>query len=84
MSVTPHKYWRIAIDGRAVPAIVTNIGFQGVPVPQGRHTVMMRYRNPLIAVGAAISAATLLGLLFLTARSSQLAGPTARPGSPES
>lgn len=68
ISVTPHKYWRVTIDGSEVPAIVTNIGYQGVVVPAaGRHVVEMRYRNPLIAAGAAVSLVTLLAL-FLGAR----------------
>jgi len=66
ISVTPHKYWRITIDGREAPAVSTNIGYQGVVVPaEGRHVVEMQYRNPLIAAGAAISAAALLALAFV-------------------
>jgi len=69
LSVTPHKYWRITIDGVEVPAIVTNIGYQGVVVPAGRHVVEMRYRNPLVAAGGAVSLATLLALgLAMTRR----------------
>jgi uncharacterized membrane protein YfhO len=68
MSVTPHKYWRITIDGHDVPAVVANIGYQGVVVPPGRHVVEMRYRNPLVAAGAAVSAATLLALLLFMKR----------------
>ena len=64
MSVTPHKYWRVAIDGREVQPVVVRIGFQGVHVPAGRHVVEMRYRNPLFAAGSAISLATLLVLLW--------------------
>lgn len=64
ISVTPHKYWRITIDDREAPAIVTNIGYQGVIVPSaGRHVIAMRYRNPLIPIGAAISLLTLFVLL---------------------
>jgi hypothetical protein len=68
MSVTPHKYWRITIDGREAPSIVTNIGYQGVIVSPGRHVVEMRYRNPLVAAGAALSAATLLALVLFMKR----------------
>jgi hypothetical protein len=68
MSVTPHKYWYVTIDGKPATAIVTNIGYQGVVVPPGRHVVEMRYRNPLIAIGAAISAVTLLALVLLFSR----------------
>jgi len=64
MSVTPHKYWRVTIDGSEATAVVTNVGYQGVEVPAGRHLVEMRYSNPLIAAGGAISAATLLALFL--------------------
>jgi hypothetical protein len=63
MSVTPHKYWRITVDGKPVDAIVTNIGFQGIVVPAGRHRVEMRYRNPLAANGAKVSIVAVVLLL---------------------
>jgi hypothetical protein len=63
MSVTPHKYWRITIDGHPTPATITNIGYQGVPVPAGRHIVDMRYSNPVIGWGAGVSLLTLAVLL---------------------
>jgi hypothetical protein len=66
MSVTAHKYWRITIDGREVQPVITNLAYQGVVVPPGRHVVAMDYRNPLIPAGAAISLATLLGLFLAT------------------
>ena len=65
MSVTPHKYWQIFIDDKPVKALITNIGYQGVRMPPGRHSVTMRYRNPLIPIGAIISAATVSILLIL-------------------
>lgn len=70
MSVTPHKYWRITLDGRSVPALVTNIGYQGIVVTPGRHRVEMLYRNDLvIATGAAsATAAALLVLLAIVPR----------------
>jgi hypothetical protein len=66
LSVTAHKYWRITVDDREVPALLTNLTYQGVVVPPGRHVVAMVYRNPLIPAGAAISMATLLGLFLAT------------------
>jgi hypothetical protein len=68
MSVTAHKYWIVTIDGMEVPSIVTNLGYQGVVVPRGRHLVEMRYHNPLIAAGAAISLATLTALFLVAWR----------------
>ncbi len=73
MSVTPHKYWRITLDGRPVDAVITNIGYQGIPVPAGRHRVEMSYRNPLAAGGAKVSiaaAALLLAAALLPRRKS--------------
>lgn len=66
MSVTPHKYWRVTVDGTEAEAVVTNIGYQGVVVPSaGLHVVEMRYRNPLVAAGAGISLASLLVLAYV-------------------
>jgi hypothetical protein len=81
ISVTPHKYWRITIDGRPVRAVVTNLGYQGVTVPAGRHRVAMRYRNPVVLAGAAISVLTVLSLLVVvsTMRALCTKSPTPRP-----
>jgi uncharacterized membrane protein YfhO len=67
MSVTPNKYWTVTIDGRRVAPLVTNIGFQGVVVPNGRHRVEMRYRNTLAANGLRISLAAIVMLAILAA-----------------
>jgi hypothetical protein len=69
ISVTPHKYWRITVDGRDAPAIPTNVGYQGVIVPAaGKHIVEMRYHNPLFVVGGAVSLAALLALALFARR----------------
>ncbi len=65
MSVTPHKYWRISVDGRPVPAIVTNIGYQGIIVTPWRHRVVMVYRNDLVVIGLWISSITIALLLAI-------------------
>lgn len=63
MSVTPHKYWRITVDGVKTAPQVTNIGFQGIAVPPGRHRVEMRYSNPLAVRGLAITIVAALVLI---------------------
>jgi hypothetical protein len=71
MSVTTHKYWRIAVDGKPVTPLVTNIAYQGIRVPAGKHRVEMRYRNTLAARGVKISIAAavlLLAAAFLPRR----------------
>ncbi len=65
MSVTPNKYWTVTIDGRRVTPLVTNIGFQGVVVPDGKHRVEMRYRNTLAANGLRVSIAAIVMLIIL-------------------
>ncbi|HEU4887728.1 MAG TPA: hypothetical protein VFV49_07580 [Thermoanaerobaculia bacterium] len=73
MSVTPHKYWRITVDGTPVDPIVTNVGFQSIVVPPGRHRVDMVYRNHLAANGAKVSivaALLLLGMALAPSRRS--------------
>jgi hypothetical protein len=60
LSVTPHRYWRGWIDDREVPLEVTNIGYQGLRVPQGRHTIRLVYRNPVIVATAPVSILALL------------------------
>jgi hypothetical protein len=59
-SITPHKYWRATIDGAPAQLHVTNLGFQGLAVERGRHSVKMRYSNPLVIAFGIVS---LLGLV---------------------
>lgn len=72
MSVTPHRYWQIHVDGNAVRPVVTNVGYQGIVVPPGQHRVTMRYRNPVViasGIVSALAAVTLMGVAFTGRRS---------------
>lgn len=62
-SVTPHRYWRVTIDGAPAELHVTNVGYQGVVVPAGRHRVRMEYANRRVQQGAAVTAVVMLLLL---------------------
>ncbi len=68
MSVTPHKYWHVTIDGSRVTPVVTNIAYQGVNVSAGKHHIEMHYSNPLVEIGGGISLLTVLLLLFAGVR----------------
>lgn len=68
ISVTPHKYWHVQVDHRDAQPIITNLGYQGLELPRGQHVIEMQYRNPLIAIGVAISLVTILVLLGLLRR----------------
>jgi len=76
MSVTPHKYWRITVDGRNVPAVVTNIAYQGIVITPGKHRVEMDYANPLVQIGLGIS---LSAILILTIMALRRRRPVAEP-----
>jgi len=62
MSVTPHKYWLVEMDGRGVTPVVTNVGYQGLTVTPGHHVITMHYRNELVRVGGAVSIFALIML----------------------
>ena len=63
ITITRHKYWRAAIDGRPAPLMPANIAYQSLSVPPGRHRVEIRYRNPLVGWGAAVTAIGLIALI---------------------
>jgi hypothetical protein len=54
--------WRASVNGETVPIVRANYAFRLVEVPAGRSRVEFRYRPASVAVGAAVSVAT-LGLL---------------------
>jgi hypothetical protein len=68
MSVTPHKYWHVTIDGLRVTPVVTNIAYQGVNVSAGKHRIEMQYSNPLVEIGGGVSLVTVLLLVFTGVR----------------
>ena len=55
--------WTATVDGHPAPVVRVDGLVQGVPVGPGRHRVTLRYRAPGLVAGAAVSAATLAGLL---------------------
>jgi hypothetical protein len=63
-SVTRHRYWHIAIDGREVDTVAANIAYQGIVVPAGEHVITMRYRNPLIVAFGIVSLIALAAALL--------------------
>ncbi|MEA2326150.1 MAG: hypothetical protein QOE68_1109, partial [Thermoanaerobaculia bacterium] len=76
-SVTGHRYWSATIDGHPARLIATNLAYQGLVVPEGTHTIAMRYRNPLVPIGAAVSVIALIALSFIAWRTRNAALPAA-------
>ena len=63
--------WSAAIDGVSNPVIRTDIGFSSVLVPQGRHRIELRYRDPWAERGGLLSllALAFCATVFVSARS---------------
>ena len=68
MSVTGHKYWSATIDGLPASLLPADIAYQAIVVPAGQHVIEMRYRNPLVLVGAIVSLLTLAALWAIRQR----------------
>ncbi len=82
--------WRARVDGVPAPVFRVNGLVQGIPVPAGRHQVLMEYRPRAFLVGALLSLASLIlvaGALLLMGRragssgAGAATGPGASPGS---
>ena len=62
LSVTPHKYWRARVDGNAVKPRVVNVGYQGLELGPGKHTIVMEYVNPLVVPSMLVSIVALFAI----------------------
>ncbi|WP_147470360.1 YfhO family protein [Corallococcus sp. AB049A] len=51
--------WTATLDGAPVPILAANVAVRAVPVPAGRHSVVMRYRTPGLVPGVALGLLTL-------------------------
>ena len=55
--------WKAAIDGKRVEVLKANYAFQALPVPKGRHAVLMVYEDRNFFRGFVISALTASGCM---------------------
>jgi len=78
-SVTGHRYWSATVDGQPATLVATNLAYQGLIVPAGTHTISLRYRNPLIPIGAVVTLMTLIALSIVAWRKRNAAIPAAKP-----
>lgn len=60
-SETWYPGWRAFIDGAERTLVISNGAFRGLPVPEGRHSVEMRFQPVTLRQGAALS---LTGMLL--------------------
>jgi hypothetical protein len=74
-SETHYPGWKAWIDQVEQPILYTNVAFRGLPVPSGRHRVVLAFEPVLPAVGAALSTLGLFLLLFPRPGRAHLPGP---------
>jgi hypothetical protein len=55
--------WHVTVDGRPAPLLAVDSVVQGVAVPAGRHTIDLRYDDPTVGLGMAVSLVTLVVLV---------------------
>jgi uncharacterized membrane protein YfhO len=74
--------WTASVDGEPVRVHRANYAFRAVAVPQGRHTVRLRYRPRPVVLGSVASVVTLAAAVvwFARLRAGDLR-PAARRGS---
>jgi hypothetical protein len=62
--------WQAEVDGRPAPVHTANLLFRAVLVPEGEHTVVLRYRPAAVTWGLAASAVSLVvtGAMFARTR----------------
>ena len=66
LAVPFYKGWETRVDGRVVPSVRANYAFTAVFVGSGVHRIEREYKPGAVRIGAIISFATLLVLLFQT------------------
>ena len=75
-----HPYWSARVDGRPADLLQVDVALRGVPIPAGRHTVELEFRDPHVAYGAWASAVGLAIWAGLLAATWRRRGPTERGG----
>ena len=56
--------WRVAVDGKPAELLRVDHAFRGVWLPAGVHTVVFRYEDRLMQLGAGLALVTVVGLLM--------------------
>ncbi len=59
-----HDGWKAYVDGTEAAVLPADLGSRAVSVPAGHHQVVFEYDPPAVRLGALISAATLILVLF--------------------
>jgi hypothetical protein len=65
LSEVYYPAWKAYVDGRPAPVYATDHLLRSVPVPEGEHTVELRYESWTLRAGIAISLVTCTALIAL-------------------
>ncbi|MCP4602816.1 MAG: YfhO family protein [Proteobacteria bacterium] len=63
LSDIPHPGWSASVDGEDVPMVHANRVMRALPIPVGKHTVVMTYMPAMFVIGAVVSVASILMIL---------------------
>ncbi len=66
ISDTYYPGWRAWVDGKPQKILLADYTFRAVQVPEGKHTVSLRYRPQSLSLGLAVSLGALLVLLIVS------------------
>jgi hypothetical protein len=59
-SETHYPGWRAFLDGQPTHLFVTNVAFRGLPIPEGKHAVVLEFKPAIVGRSAGLSAAAWL------------------------
>ena len=60
ISIPYDKGWQLSVDSKLVKPLLVNIGFMGVMLDKGRHTVSLSYKQPYLKEGLTVSLLSLV------------------------
>ncbi len=60
-----YKNWKVTVDEKPERLLRMNWAFSGVKVPQGKHRIRLHYSSRSVKVGALISVASLMLVVFI-------------------
>ncbi len=57
--------WRASVDGALLPTLPTALGQIAIPVPAGSHRMLLRYHDPWVGIGGALTLLALLAAIYI-------------------
>ncbi len=64
-SIPFDKGWKCSVDGERVEPLLMNIGFTGLLMEEGEHTVLLEYHPPFVKAGTIITIISLITFIVL-------------------